>query len=130
MRGKGDKLRVVFLSNTAKKALKEYLDKRTDAEPALFVSVARAGAATGRITPRAVERLVASRAAEAGIPKKVHPHQIRHSFATDLLMNGADIRSVQEFLGHSNISTTQIYTHLTNKALREVHQAFHGRRRQ
>lgn len=129
VRGKGDKLRIVFLSPSTKKAIKEYLDKREDVDEALFVSLTKNGKAIGRITPRAVERLVESRAAEAGIAKKVHPHQLRHSFATDLLINGADLRSVQELLGHANISTTQIYTHLTNKELREVHEAFHGRRR-
>ncbi|MBI2033610.1 MAG: tyrosine-type recombinase/integrase [Candidatus Liptonbacteria bacterium] len=94
-----------------------------------LVSLTKKGRATHRITPRAVERLVNHWAKAAGIPKKVHPHLIRHQFATDLLINGADLRSVQILLGHSNISTTQIYTHLTNKELREVHKAFHGRRR-
>jgi len=129
IRGKGDKLRVVFLSGRAKQALENYLKKRTDAEEALFVSLTKNGRILGRITPRAVQRLVEARAKEAGIPKRVHVHQLRHSFATDLLMNGADLRSVQELLGHANISTTQIYTHITNKELREVHKAFHGRRR-
>lgn len=129
VRGKGEKLRVVFLSERARKALETYLKKRTDAEEALFVSVSKSGTVVGKITPRAVERLIDSRAREAGIPHRVHPHLMRHSFATDLLINGADLRSVQELLGHSNISTTQIYTHLTNKQLREVHQTFHGRRR-
>jgi len=129
VRGKGDKLRVVFLSEGTKKALKDYLEKREDADGILFVSLSKNGKAIGKITPRAVQRLIDTRAKEAGIPKKVHPHQLRHSFATDLLINGADLRSVQELLGHANISTTQIYTHLTNKELREVHEAFHGRRR-
>lgn len=129
VRGKGDKLRVVFLADSAKKAIKVYLAKRPDAEEELFVSLTRAGKVLGRITPRAVERMIESRAKEAGIPKKIHPHQLRHSFATDLLINGADLRSVQELLGHASISTTQIYTHLTNKELREVHRAFHARRR-
>lgn len=129
IRGKGEKLRVVFLSDGAKAAIKKYLDKRTDAEEKLFVSLNKSGKVIGKITPRAVERVVERRAREAGIAKRIHAHQIRHSFATDLLVNGADIRSVQEMLGHSNISTTQIYTHLTNKELREVHKAFHARRR-
>ena len=129
IRGKGGKLRVVFLSESAKKAIKNYLAKRTDAGESLFVSLDRNGKVIGKITPRAVQRVVERRAKEAGIPKKIHAHQIRHSFATDLLVNGADLRSVQEMLGHSNISTTQIYTHLTNKELREVHKAFHARRR-
>jgi site-specific recombinase XerD len=129
VRGKGDKLRIVFLADSTKKAIKEYMDKRTDTEEALFVSLTKKGKVLGRITTRAVQRLVSFYARSAGIPKKVHPHQLRHSFATDLLINGADIRSVQALLGHANIATTQIYTHLTNKELREVHQAFHGRRR-
>lgn len=129
VRGKGDKLRVVFLSDAAKKAIQNYLTKRGDAEGALFVSLTKAGKVIGRITPRAVERLIDERAREAGIPKKTHPHQLRHSFATDLLINGADLRSVQELLGHANISTTQVYTHLTNKELKEIHKAFHARRR-
>ncbi|MBI4087725.1 MAG: tyrosine-type recombinase/integrase [Candidatus Liptonbacteria bacterium] len=136
VRGKGEKLRVVFLSDGAKRAIKNYLDKRTDAEESLFVSLAKGSRVKGQgsrvigpITPRAVQRVVERRAREAGIAKKIHAHQLRHSFATDLLINGADIRSVQELLGHSNISTTQVYTHLTNKELREVHKAFHARRR-
>jgi site-specific recombinase XerD len=129
VRGKGDKLRVVFLSDAARDAIQNYLDKRKDTEEALFVSLTKSGNVIGRITPRAVERLIDERAREAGIPKKIHPHQLRHSFATDLLINGADLRSVQELLGHSNISTTQIYTHLTNKELKEIHKAFHARRR-
>lgn len=129
VRGKGDKLRVVFISDSAREAVKRYMTKRGDAEEKLFVSLDRAGKVIGPITPRAVQRLVAARAAQAGIPKHIHAHLLRHSFATDLLVNGADLRSVQELLGHANISTTQIYTHLTNKQLREVHQAFHGARR-
>ncbi len=136
VRGKGDKLRVVFLSDRAKKAIKAYLAKRTDVEEALFVSLTKTpkvksheSKVIGRINPRAVERLVEHAAVAAGIPKRIHPHQLRHGFATDLLMNGADLRSVQELLGHANISTTQIYTHLTNKELREIHRAFHGQRR-
>ena len=129
VRGKGDKLRIVFLADSTKKAIKNYLDKRTDTEEKLFVSLTKSGKVIGPITTRAVERLVDHYGRAAGIPKKLHPHQLRHSFATDLLVNGADIRSVQALLGHANIATTQIYTHLTNKELREVHQAFHGRRR-
>ncbi|MDO8537128.1 MAG: tyrosine-type recombinase/integrase [bacterium] len=129
VRGKGDKLRVVFLSDSAKKAIENYLKKRSDADEALFISINKSGKAIGKISTRAVERLIESRAKQAGIAKRVHPHQLRHSFATDLLINGADLRSVQELLGHSNISTTQIYTHLTNKELREIHKTFHARRR-
>lgn len=129
VRGKGDKLRVVFLSDGAKTAIKNYLKKRTDAEEFLFVSLTRQGKATGKIIPRTVQRLVDRYARIAGIPKKVHPHLLRHSFATDLLINGADLRSVQSLLGHANVSTTQVYTHLTNKELRQIHKSFHGRRR-
>ncbi len=137
VRGKGDKLRLVFLSNRAKKAIKNYLAKRTDAEEALFVSLTKSSKlkaqslskVIGRIIPRTVQRLVSFYARKAGISERITPHQLRHQFATDLLLNGADLRSVQALLGHSNISTTQIYTHLTNKELREVHKAFHGRRR-
>ena len=131
VRGKGEKLRVVFLSDRAKKMLKEYLAKRSDTEPALFASfgAGKNPKILGRILPRTVERLIDFYARSAGIPRKVTPHHLRHQFATDLLLNGADLRSVQELLGHSSISTTQVYTHLTNKELREVHQAFHGRRR-
>lgn len=131
VRGKGDKLRVVFLSESATATLKEYLKKRGDAEEAMFVSYTKAKQpkVLGRITARAVQRLVDTYARQAGIGQKIHPHLIRHSFATDLLVNGADLRSVQEMLGHANITTTQIYTHLTNKELKEVHKSFHGRRR-
>ncbi len=129
VRGKGDKIRVVFLSDGAKEAIELYMKKREDPEEALFVSLNKKGRVVGRVTPRSVERLVSFYARKAGIPKKVHPHELRHSFATDLLVNGADLRSVQALLGHANISTTQIYTHLTNKELREVHEAFHGKRR-
>ena len=83
---------------------------------------------TSRLTPRSMERIVKYYAIKAGISKKVTPHIIRHSFATDLLQNGADIRSVQMMLGHSNISTTQIYTHITDKQLQEVHKKFHSRK--
>lgn len=129
VRGKGDKLRVVFISDTAREAVQKYLARRGDAEEKLFVSLDRLGRSIGPITPRAVQRLVEARAKQAGIPNHIHAHLLRHSFATDLLVNGADLRSVQELLGHANISTTQVYTHLTNKQLREIHKAFHGARR-
>jgi len=136
VRGKGDKLRIVFLADSAKKAIKTYLDKRTDAEEALFVSLTKNSKLKtenpkmiGRIIPRAVQRLVQYYAKKAGITARLTPHGLRHLFATDLLMNGADLRSVQELLGHSSVSTTQVYTHLTNKELKEIHQSFHGRRR-
>ncbi len=129
VRGKGGKLRVVFVSGTAQAALKSYLAKRQDPDPALFISLDKKGNALGRITARSVQRMVDTVAKKAGIMARVHPHQLRHSFATDLLVNGADLRSVQEMLGHANISTTQVYTHLTNQQLKEVHKAFHGRKR-
>src|SRR3989344_1344060 len=130
IRGKGEKLRVVFLSDRARSAIKNYLDKRQDADEPLFISISHGKdpKILGRINPRTVQRLVNKYARAAGITGKVTPHQLRHQFATDLLLNGADLRSVQELLGHSNISTTQIYTHVTNKELREVHKSFHGRR--
>ena len=131
IRGKGEKIRVVFLSPGAKDAIKRYLDKRQDLDEALFVQMGKASKSAKelRISPRSVERLVKSYATKAGITRKVTPHVIRHSFATDLLENGADLRSVQALLGHSNISTTQVYTHVTDKHLREVHKNFHGKRR-
>lgn len=129
VRGKGEKLRLVFVTENARKAIAAYLERRGDTEEALFVSMLH-GKVIGRITPRAIQRLVQFYGRKAGIVgKKLTPHSLRHLFATDLLANGADLRSVQELLGHSNIATTQIYTHLTNRELKEVHRAFHGRRR-
>ena len=129
VRGKGDKPRVVFLSNQAKFWLKQYLDARLDVSPFLFVSHDRAHESEAALTPRSVERLVKKYSKYAGITKKVTPHTMRHSYATDLLINGADIRSVQAMLGHSSITTTQIYTHITNQQLRDVHKSFHSRQR-
>ena len=128
IRGKGDKIRVVFLSSVAQKAIKEYLEKRTDMDDALFIQVGKVASADSlRLTPRSVERLVKHYAIKAGISKTVTPHVIRHSFATDLLQNGADLRSVQALLGHAHIATTQIYTHVTDKHLSDVHKTFHRR---
>ena len=160
IRGKGGKIRVVFLSDTAKMALKTYLDKRKDMEEALFVKVGgengfqksakiEKSETTGKndkknlnkkterddgtdvsaLTRRSIERIVKHYAIKAGISKKVTPHVIRHSFATDLLSNGADLRSVQALLGHANIGTTQIYTHVTDKSLGDIHRKFHGKGR-
>lgn len=131
VRGKGEKVRVVFLSKKSKVALRRYLERRTDMDEALFIQLSRAGGAvtSRRLTPRSVERMVRYYAVKAGIGKKVTPHVIRHSFATDLLSSGADLRSVQALLGHASISTTQIYTHFTDAHLREVHRRFHGKRR-
>ncbi len=133
VRGKGDKVRVVFLSEDAKNAVRAYLEKRTDIDDALFVHThARNAKADGsaRLTPRSVERIVKCYAIKAGITRKVTPHILRHSFATDLLENGADLRSVQALLGHANIATTQIYTHVTDAHLREVHKKFHHRNKE
>ncbi|MFT5280652.1 MAG: site-specific recombinase XerD [Flavobacteriaceae bacterium] len=128
IRGKGEKVRVVFLSDIAKSSLRSYLKVRKDMEEALFISCSQnKNASITRLTPRSIERIIKKYATVAGISKKVTPHVVRHSFATDLLRNGADIRSVQMMLGHANIATTQIYTHLTDKHLRDIHKKFHGK---
>ena len=129
VRGKGDKIRVVFISDSARAAVRNYLKARKDLDGAMFVRYGRKANDGGdlRLSPRAVQRLIKKYAAEAGITRKVTPHVIRHSFATDLLSNGADLRSVQALLGHANIGTTQVYTHVTDKHLREVHKKFHGK---
>lgn len=131
VRGKGEKVRVVFLSESAKDAIRMYLAKRKDFDGALFVRIetklTQGRGETMRLTPRSIERIVKQYAVKAGISKKVTPHVIRHSFATDLLRNGADIRSVQMMLGHANIATTQIYTHVTDAQLRDVHKKFHSK---
>lgn len=129
VRGKGEKIRVVFISKDAKDTLKTYLNKRGDMDEALFINISKSNSDSKRLTPRSVERIVKYYAIKAGITRKVSPHVIRHSFATDLLSNGADLRSVQALLGHANISTTQVYTHVTDTHLRDVHRAFHGKRR-
>ncbi len=136
VRGKGEKVRVVFLSPSAKDAVKAYLKARKDMSDALFVTTSTIGTKKGekvreatRLTPRSVERMIKTYAAKAGITKKVTPHVLRHSFATDLLNNGADIRSVQQLLGHASIMTTQIYTHVTDSHLRDVHKKFHSKGR-
>jgi site-specific recombinase XerD len=130
IRGKGEKIRVVFLSEDAKTAIRAYLKARKDMDEPMFTDVALNGVsrADRRLTPRSIERIVKHYAIKAGISKKVTPHVLRHSFATDLLSNGADIRSVQMMLGHANIATTQIYTHITDKQLRDVHKKFHSKR--
>lgn len=129
IRGKGSKVRVVFISDDAKKTVAEYLKKRNDMDDALFVKVGTEKKDKNEaLARRSIERIVKNYAVKAGISKKVTPHVIRHCFATDLLSNGADIRSVQIMLGHSNISTTQIYTHITDKALREIHKKFHSKK--
>lgn len=125
IRGKGEKVRVVFLSDFAKQALKAYLDKRTDFDEPLFRQSSFNKTDTARLTPRSIERIVKNYAIKAGVSKKMTPHILRHAFATDLLSNGADIRSVQVMLGHANIATTQIYTHVTDKQLKDIHRKFH-----
>ena len=122
VRGKGEKVRVVFFSDSAIKAIRAYRKNRKDMSTALFAG----GREDAPLTTRSVERIVAKRAREAGISKKVTPHILRHMFATTLLSNGADIRAVQEMLGHANIATTQVYTHITNKRLKDIHKNFHG----
>lgn len=137
IRGKGERLRLVFISPRAKTHLANYLALRKDLLTPLFIRHDRAFNArtadeeqyTFSLTPRSIQRLVQKYALLAGVTKRITPHVMRHSFATDLLMNGADIRSVQALLGHASITTTQIYTHVTNQQLRDVHKAFHGRTR-
>ena len=132
VRGKGQKDRPVFISQQAADAVQDYLDERKDSLPALFLNNSRNQPMVGtkgdyrRLTPRSIERIINKYVRMAGITKHVTPHTLRHSFATDLLTNGADLRSVQSLLGHSNISTTQIYTHVTEPHLREVHEKFHS----
>lgn len=132
VRGKGSKDRPIFISDACAERLADYLDARTDSLPALFLNNSRNTQAVDtsgnyrRITARSIERIVEKYARMAGITKHVSPHTLRHSFATDLLMNGADIRAVQSLLGHADISTTQIYTHVTDAHLKEVHKKFHS----
>ena len=130
VRGKGQKDRPVFISPEAADWIKGYLDKRGDNSKPLFIrySGSKKADLSGnfqRLTARSIQRMVSRFAKLAGITKHVSPHTLRHSFATDLLMNGADLRSVQVMLGHSNIATTQIYTHITDPHLKEVHSKFH-----
>jgi len=132
VRGKGQKDRPIFISDAAVWWIQGYLDKRQDNSRPLFIrySGSKKVNISGnyyRLTARSVQRLVARYAILAGITKHVSPHTLRHSFATDLLMNGADLRSVQAMLGHSNISTTQIYTHVTDPHLKAIHQKFHSK---
>lgn len=133
VRGKGQKDRPIFISQRAANSIDRYLAARTDAIPALFINVSRNNSTSTsgdyrRLTARSVQRIIQKYAKLAGITKHVSPHTMRHSYATDLLMNGADIRSVQSMLGHSNIATTQIYTHITDSHLKEVFENFHTER--
>lgn len=132
VRGKGEKVRLVFLSDDAKQAIKDYFKERKDMSESMFVNLSKINGTKGmsnRLTTRSVERIIKHYAIKAGIGRKVTPHTMRHSFATDLLQNGADIRSVQAMLGHSSVSTTQIYTHFTDRQLKDIHKKFHGQRR-
>lgn len=128
VKGKGSKHRVVFLSDNARNAVKAYLDARKDTSPYIFVGHDRAkvGRPPTALSPRSVQRTIEKYAMEAGITKKITPHTLRHTYATDLLRNGADIRSVQAMLGHESITTTQVYTHVTDQQLQKVHKKFHG----
>jgi len=131
VRGKGQKDRPIFISKVAADYIEEYLDTRTDSLQPLFVSYSRNNQVSNdgdyrRLTSRSIQRIINKYVKMAGITKHVSPHTLRHSFATDLLMNGADIRSVQAMLGHSNISTTQVYTHVTDQHLKEVYEKFHS----
>lgn len=131
VRGKGQKDRPIFISKNAASILEEYLSQRADSLPPLFISYSRNSLSDNsgdyrRLTARSVQRMLQRYARLAGITKHVSPHTMRHSYATDLLMNGADIRSVQSMLGHSNISTTQVYTHVTDEHLREIYEQFHS----
>lgn len=132
VRGKGSKDRPIFISEACADRVRDYLDARADSLPALFLNNSRnlqtvdTSGDYRRMTARSVERIVEKYARMAGITKHVSPHTLRHSFATDLLMNGADLRSVQSMLGHADISTTQIYTHVTDAHLREIHEKFHS----
>jgi site-specific recombinase XerD len=141
IRGKGDKIRIVYLSDTAKKWLRDYLKERHDDLPALFTKHLKRKELVefddfdkeeiikaSYLTPRTIQRIIQKYARTAGIAKHVTPHTLRHSFATDLLANGADLRSVQELLGHSSVTTTQIYTHVTNKHLKEIHSVYHDKK--
>jgi site-specific recombinase XerD len=135
IRGKGRKVRIVFISDRAKKWVKDYLSARDDVLDPLFLNHRRPREKTDeslntkgeerRLTDYTIQEMVRTAAYMAGIVKKVTPHVLRHSFATEMLINGADIRSVQEMLGHSSITTTQIYTHISNKKLKEIHEKFH-----
>jgi len=131
--GKGRKIRLVFLSEDAKDQIAQYISKRTDVDEALFIRIPKSKKFSKdsdlRLTPRSVQRIVQKYAIKAGIiGKHVSPHTLRHSYATDLLRNGADIRSVQAMLGHSSVTTTQIYTHVTDTQLREIHKKFHDKK--
>lgn len=133
VRGKGGKDRPIFISSVAATSIESYLSSRDDSLAPLFLNYSRNTPSTNngnyrRLSARSIERILNRYTRLAGITKHVSPHTLRHSYATDLLMNGADIRSVQSMLGHSNISTTQIYTHVTDEHLREIYEKFHSKK--
>jgi site-specific recombinase XerD len=127
--GKGGRIRPVYLSPRALKAIKDYSETRKDNDKALFINYKGPISTNHRLTTRSVENIVRKYVIKAGISVSASPHTLRHSFATDLLMQGVDLRIVQEFLGHRNIATTQIYAHVTNRKLKDIHQKFHGGRK-
>lgn len=130
VRGKGNKIRVVFLSPDATSAIQHYVTARHDMDPALFIRHKKLAVPSDklRLTVRSIQRSIKKHAAAAGITKDITPHTLRHSFATDLLRNGADVREVQQLLGHASITTTQIYTHLTDTHLRDIHSRYHHKK--
>lgn len=124
--GKGKHIRTIFISPRAARYLRDYIKIRTDVEKPLFINYRSKEPSNKRLTPRSIQHMIARAARLAGLSKRVTPHTLRHTYATDLLDHGADLRSVQELLGHKNVATTQIYTHVTNKRLRDIHEKFHG----
>ena len=124
--GKGGRARTVYFSSRALDWLKKYLDTRSDNEKALFINYKKRADSPSRLTPRSIEKIVKKYSLLAGLPITTTPHVLRHSFATDLLNQGVDLRTIQEFLGHKSITATQIYAHVTSKKLREIHKKFHG----
>lgn len=126
IRGKGRKLRIVFISPRAKKWIEKYLKEREEENDSLFITHKKRNNKNKKLSIYTIQEMVKKNALNAGLTKHVSPHTLRHSFATELLINGADIRSVQELLGHASITTTQIYTHISNKKLKEVHKKFHN----
>ncbi len=133
IRGKGEKVRIVYLTETARELLKKYLGSRTDSDEALFIAHGKSSSLRAernedlRLTPRTIQRIIKHYSIKAGVTKTVTPHTMRHAFATTLLHNGADLRSVQSLLGHASITTTQIYTHVTDNQLRDIHKKFLNR---
>lgn len=126
--GKGGRSRTVYFSERALSWLDKYLKMRSDESKALFINYRRRKGAPSRLSPRSIEKMIKRYALLAGLPITTTPHVMRHSFATDLLNQGVDIRILQEFLGHKSISATQIYAHVTSKKLREIHKKFHARK--